>query len=121
MVWLLAGGAAFGQQGPDPKFDAKVAKPAYTDKHPRVLFDEGHFNVHSMKAGYKAFADLVANDGYQVTASNKPFDAKTLAGCDIVVSANRAGRRFARKGPPIPMRNAMQSATGSRPADRSCW
>ena len=79
------------QQGPDLKYDVKIAKPAYTDKHPRVLFDEGHFNVHTTKAGYKPFADLVANDGYQVTVNDKPFDAKVLAGADILVIANARG------------------------------
>ena len=88
---LFRGAAVVGQQLPDPKFDAKVAKPAYTDKHPRVLFDEGHFNVHTAKAGYKAFADLVANDGYKVTSNDKPFDAKILSDCDILVIANARG------------------------------
>src|SRR6266852_4263317 len=30
---------AFAQQVADPDFDAKVAKPAYTKNHPKVLFD----------------------------------------------------------------------------------
>lgn len=88
----VAGGAsALGQQVPDPNFEVKVAKPAYTDKHPRVLFDEAHFNVHTSTGGYKAFADLVSNDGYQVVPNTKPFDAKTLAGADILVIANARG------------------------------
>ena len=50
-------------------FDVSVAKPAYATSHPKVLFDEAHFNVHSMKEGYKPFAGLVANDGYAVVAN----------------------------------------------------
>jgi hypothetical protein len=50
-VWLVGGTRSFGQQMFDPKFDAKVSKPAYSEKHPRVLFDEAHFNVHTTQGG----------------------------------------------------------------------
>jgi hypothetical protein len=94
--WLLAGGlagaaVAFAQQVPDPNFPVKVATPAYTANHPHVLFDEAHFNVHTTKGSYQSFAELVTNDGYQVTPNEKPFDAKTLAGADILVIANARG------------------------------
>ena len=95
-VCLLAGyfagaAVAFGQQVPDPNFPVKVATPAYATNHPRVLFDEAHFNVHTTKGSYQSFAELVTNDGYQVTPNEKPFDAKTLAGADILVIANARG------------------------------
>jgi hypothetical protein len=80
-----------GQQIADPNFDAKVARPAYTNKHPRVLFDEAHNNFHTAGGRYKAFADLITNDGYQVTPNSQAFSKDTLAGYDILVIANPLG------------------------------
>ncbi|PYS33772.1 MAG: hypothetical protein DMF75_08470, partial [Acidobacteria bacterium] len=57
----------FAQQIADPNFDAKVAKPAYTKSGPKVLFDEAHNNFHTATGRYRPFADLITNDGYQVT------------------------------------------------------
>src|SRR5262245_33758899 len=93
-------GVAYGQQVADPKFDASVAKPAYTDKHPKVLFDEAHYNFHTSDGRYKPFVDLAKNDGYRVTVNKEKFGKKSLAGFDILVIANAAtaeGR--ASKGP----------------------
>jgi hypothetical protein len=75
---LVIGGAVvgFGQQAADPDFDVKVTKPAYTDQHPKVLFDEAHRNFQR----YKPFVDLIRNDGCQVTANAEPFTKKSLAG-----------------------------------------
>jgi hypothetical protein len=90
---LLATGLvpALGQQVADPKFDAKVARPAYTTNGPRVLLDEAHFNVHTSKGSYKAFAELVANDGYEVVANTRPFSADSLAGARVLVISNARG------------------------------
>ena len=82
---------AIAQQVPDPNFDATVARPAYSKKHPRVLFDEAHNNFHTAGGTYKAFADLVTNDGYQVVPNTQKFSAETLAGNDILVIANPLG------------------------------
>jgi hypothetical protein len=79
------------QQVPDPTFKASVDHPAYVDKHPRVLFDEGHFNVHTTTGSYKTFADLLASDGYKIETTDKPFSAETLAGHDVLVVANPRG------------------------------
>jgi len=90
-LWLVSGTTLFGQQAPDLAYDVSVAKPTYTDKHPKVLFDEAHFNVHTTRDGYKPFADLVRNDGYQVTPGDKPFEARVLAATEILVIANARG------------------------------
>ena len=79
------------QQVGDPNFDATVARPAYSKKHPRVLFDEAHNNFHTAGGTYKAFADLIRNDGYQVTPNSRKFSADTLAGYDILIIANPLG------------------------------
>ena len=49
----------------DPDFDVSIAHPAYTDRHPTVLFDEAHDNFHTSTGRYKVLADLMINDGYK--------------------------------------------------------
>ncbi len=86
-------GLNLGGQRADPDFDPKVARPAYPDpgKHPSVLFDEAHHNFHTAGGRYKAFADLVASDGYRVTPNRRAFSEETLAGHDLLVVANALG------------------------------
>jgi len=80
-----------GQQLTDPNFDAKVSRPAFPSKHPKVLFDEAHFNVHTTAGTYKPFVTLVTNDGYQVAPNRRKFSSKVLRGYDILVIANALG------------------------------
>lgn len=82
---------AQGLQVADPGFDAKVAKPAYPKKHPRVLFDEAHNNFHTATGRYKPFADLITNDGYEITPNKQKFSAETLKGYDVLVISNALG------------------------------
>src|SRR5262245_56728656 len=95
-VLLQQAPAIYGQSSEaiaDAKFDVKVAKPAYVDKHPNVLFDEGHFNYHTSGGRYKPFVDLIKNDGYRVTANHEKFTKKTLEGFDILVISNAASAK----------------------------
>ncbi len=89
-VFLVVGvgSLASGQQVADTKFDTKVAKPAYTATHPKVLFDEAHANFHTTTGRYKPFADLIASDGLKVTPNLSDFSKKTLQGADVLVIAN---------------------------------
>ena len=84
-------GQGGGGQMADPNFDAKVAKPAYTKDGPKVLFDEAHHNFHTSTGRYKPFADLITNDGYQITPNKQKFTAETLKGFDILVISNALG------------------------------
>lgn len=86
-------------QQADPNFDARVANPAYTKKHPKVLFDEAHNNVHTASGLYKPFVDLITNDGYVVTSNKEKFQPGVLAGCDVLVIVNAAGPRGQRANP----------------------
>jgi hypothetical protein len=86
-----AQGGQGGGQMADPDFDARVAKPAYTKDGPRVLFDEAHNNFHTTTGRYKPFADLITNDGYQITPNKQKFSAETLKGFDILVISNALG------------------------------
>jgi hypothetical protein len=86
-----AQGGQGGGQMADPNFDARVAKPAYTKNGPKVLFDEAHNNFHTTTGRYKPFADLITNDGYQITPNKQKFSAETLKGFDILVISNALG------------------------------
>jgi len=87
-IWVTAAAA---QQQADPDFDASVAKPAYTADGPRVLFDKAHHNFHTHNGRYKPFADLIRNDGFQITPNSGPFTAESLKGYDILVISNALG------------------------------
>lgn len=83
------------QQIADPDFDTKVVHPAYVNEHPKVLFDEAHRNIHTMRGGYEPFADLISNDGYRVTANREAFSEKTLKEIRVLVIANALGPNHA--------------------------
>jgi hypothetical protein len=91
VVGVASAAASLAQQVADPNFDAKVAKPAYTKNGPKVLFDEAHNNFHTASGRYKPFADLITNDGYQITPNKQKFSAETLKGFDILVISNALG------------------------------
>ena len=79
------------QQVGDPSFDTQVRQPAFTRHHPRILFDAAHHNVHHIDGTYKAFADLVRNDGCAIEARDQPFDRELLSRYDVVVIAGALG------------------------------
>lgn len=106
-VWLyLTPGPTHAQQMADPDFDASIAEPAYTETHPKVLFDEGHANFHTADGRYKPFGDLIRNDGYHLTANKYPFAKEVLDQFDILVIANAS--------PPV------QDRTGSAFTEDEC-
>src|SRR6266545_7899854 len=88
---ILVSNAGLAQQIADPKFDATVTHPAYAKNGPKVLFDEAHNNFHTASGRYKPFADLITNDGYQVTPNKERFSAQTLKGFDLLVISNALG------------------------------
>jgi hypothetical protein len=88
---LNVGGGGGGGQRSDPNFDTKVARPAYTAEHPRVLFDEAHHNFHTTDGRYKPFAQLMASDGYRVIPNKDRFTGEVLARGDVLVIANALG------------------------------
>jgi hypothetical protein len=81
-------GPAGGGQRADPDFDTKVAHPAYAETHPGVLFDEAHNNFHTSGGRYKAFADLIENDGYLIVPNIRKFTADVLQDGAVLVIAN---------------------------------
>src|SRR5712692_8149697 len=87
-LWAAPG---FAQQIADPDFHPAVAHPAYIERHPSVLFDEAHFNFHTMSGRYQPFTELIRNDGYQVTPNKSKVSPEALKGCAILVIANAQG------------------------------
>jgi hypothetical protein len=79
------------QQIADPTFDADVVNPAYTGKHPRVLFDEAHNNFHTSDGRYKPFAQLIRNDGYNVGPNKEKFSRELLKQFNVLVVSNALG------------------------------
>ena len=88
---LCLASIAFAQQQADPEFDASVARPAYKDDGPRVMFDEAHHNFHTTDGRYKPFVDLLLNDGYNVVRNRQPFVKARLSTFKILVIANALG------------------------------
>ncbi len=83
----------------DASFDTKVARPAYGNEHPKVLFDEAHRNIHKTNGLYSPFAELIASDGYRVVPNRESFSQATLDGYRILVIANALGSNDANDGP----------------------
>jgi len=82
---------AGAQQEPDSTFDTRIARPAFTDRHPRVAIDEAHHNFHTMTGRYAPLASLMRNDGCRVVAGTRRFSAASLAGLDVLVISNALG------------------------------
>lgn len=80
-------GDAVAQRPSSPQFDPTVANPPYVGatNRPRVLIDEGHFNMQTPSGSYAAFVELIRNDGYEVTVNAEPFDSVVLAEFDVLV------------------------------------
>jgi hypothetical protein len=91
MVLAISAAPAAAQQIADSTFDTSVAHPAFTKRHPTVLFDEAHHNFHTATGRYKVFADLITHDGCVVTANKDSFSTASLAGHEILVISNALG------------------------------
>jgi hypothetical protein len=91
LLILAAVAPLIAQQVADPDFDARVERPAFVRAHPKVLFDEGHHNVHKSDSTYRAFVALLRNDGCSVDVNAGPFTAETLRGYRLLVIAGALG------------------------------
>lgn len=77
----------------DPDFRTRVERPAFagTGERPVLVIDEAHQNHHTAGGGYKPFADLAAQDGFEVVPGTAKLDAAALAPVRILVIANALG------------------------------
>jgi hypothetical protein len=87
-VWMTT-----SAQSGDPDFNARVETPTFKTNGPKVLIDEGHYNVHTATGRFKPFADLVRNDGYVIESHKGTIAAGSLRGTRILVIANALGSR----------------------------
>jgi hypothetical protein len=92
---LVVAAPLCAQQVADPNFDARVDKPAFVTIHPKVLFDEGHHNVHKSELTYKAFVALLRNDGCVVDVNGGALTADRLRGYRLLVIAGALGAPLA--------------------------
>jgi len=88
---LPASAPAQIQQLPDSAFHPTVESPAFTARHPKILFDEAHHNFHTLDGRYQGFGELMRADGCTTTPNREPFSKKTLKGYDVLVIANALG------------------------------
>ena len=79
------------QQIADPNFDTRVPRPFLVKDRPKLLFDEGHHNVHRADRTYRAFVELVTNDGARLAVNRTKFTAKSLASYRLLVIAGPLG------------------------------
>jgi hypothetical protein len=75
----------------DNDFDVTVSSPMYSAHRPKILFDEGHNNIHTSSGSYKPFATLIVNDGAEIASTNKQITNGVLSGFDIFIIANARG------------------------------
>ncbi|HSN68542.1 MAG TPA: DUF4350 domain-containing protein, partial [Thermoanaerobaculia bacterium] len=90
-IALPASASAQIQQLPDSAFHPTVESPAFTARHPKILFDEAHHNFHTLDGRYQGFGELMRADGCTTTPNREPFSEKTLKGYDVLVIANALG------------------------------
>src|SRR5271166_3727365 len=79
------------QMIPDAKADTTVPNPAYKTVHPELAIDQAHGNIHTKDGLFKPFAQLAANDGYQVIANTNSFTRDSLKDIDVLVISNPLG------------------------------
>ncbi|MBI4241255.1 MAG: DUF4350 domain-containing protein [Candidatus Rokubacteria bacterium] len=87
----LAPASAQVQQLADSAFRPTVAEPAFVKRHPKILFDEGHHNFHTLRGRYQSFGALMEADGCTLESNKNPLSAATLSGYDVLVIANAMG------------------------------
>ena len=91
LVWyvfavFLFSGTALTQPVPDLTFRPPIKNSAYPkSKGPVVLFDEGHFNFHTISGRYRPFKELLERDGYVVRPLHGNFHIDSLRKGNILV------------------------------------
>jgi hypothetical protein len=92
-VLVFLGIAFFAAQRADYGWDPAIAEPSFRTEHPRVLFDEGHYNASSagFTGRYWPFARLLRADGYDLVRGRRAFTPATFEGVRVLVIANATG------------------------------
>ena len=90
-ITLASPSPSSAQQVADPDFNVSVASPAFTRVHPKMLFDEGHYNFHTTTGRYRPFVELARNDGFVVTPNAERFSRALLQKFEVLVISNALG------------------------------
>ncbi len=94
---ICMGHLACTQQVPDTAFKAPIAEPRHLrGQGPVVTLDEAHNNFHTLAERYKAFGNVLRDDGYVVRSNAEPFSERMLATTDVLVIANALSQRNTR-------------------------
>ena len=73
----------------DTTYSPKIHNPLYIlGKGSVVFIDEGHHNFHTKNGRYKAFSNLLEQDGYSVKVNKGTFNQLDLAKGKILVISN---------------------------------
>jgi hypothetical protein len=91
LVLAAAAHAQVQVQVPDTTYVPKVAKPAFTKRHPVVMVDEAHHDYFTVKGYYRGLAALLEADGLRVVPGVQPFSPARLESCQILVVADACG------------------------------
>lgn len=80
------------QQQADPVFETSVDRPSFPrGTGPVVLFDQAHRNVFTLEEEAKAFATLLANDGFRVRPGTAMLTQAVLSDADLLVITTARG------------------------------
>jgi hypothetical protein len=76
---------------PDPGFEPRITDPTHAPPGPRVLFAEGHHNLHTLEGRLRPLAALLAADGYRPESLPGRLSTAGLAAGDVLVVAGPRG------------------------------
>lgn len=96
LALAAAGVAAWSllhEPGADRSYDTRVGTPLLRQVRPRLLFDHGHRNTHSIRGRYAPFASLLGSDGCRVRQVSQTFTRDLLEEADVLVVVNARGKK----------------------------
>jgi hypothetical protein len=91
LLAVAAAPARCQNQVEDTTFVPKVARPAFTGHRPVVMIDEAHRNQFTRSGAYRAFANLLSQDGLRVVSGGQAFSPRLLLACEVLVVADAVG------------------------------
>jgi hypothetical protein len=94
LIAMFAWQAVAGWRRFDRDFDARIATPAFHD-HPVVLFDAGHYDVHTAATSYRPLARLLEADGCEVRELRGRATGAALSGVRVLIVPNALGAKGA--------------------------
>ena len=85
LALMLAASSTSAQQVRDTSFRFENTNPAFpAGAGPVACIDEAHNNFHTADGRYRAFAELLREDGYRVEGFGGTFDSEGLLNCSIL-------------------------------------